>query len=175
MKTSLFTAGAALALLALTACGQQPEQAGAGPSGSTPPSTTAQPTTTPSATSPSVVPPIPPTGAPTGTAVPPDFKELPPGQVESKSLPEVYTERRVWASPDGKTLQLVGMARDSCGGVEGEVLEFSATTVRIGLRPMALPQGGPEGQACAMVVTPRPVLVALREALGNRTVVVVED
>ncbi|MBC6447645.1 hypothetical protein [Actinokineospora xionganensis] len=175
MKTSLFTAGAALALLALTACGQQPEQAGAGPS-STPASTTTQPTTTPSATPGTSVPPTaPPTGAPTGTAVPPDFKELPPGQVESKSLPEVYTERRVWASPDGKTLQLVGMARDSCGGVEGEVLEFSASTVRIGLRPMAQPQGGPEGQACAMVVTPRPVLVPLREALGNRTVVVVED
>lgn len=175
MKTSLFTAGAALALLALTACGQQPEQAGAGPS-STPASTTAQPTTTPSAIPPTSVPPTaPPTGVPSGTAVPPEFKELPPGQVESKSLPEIYTERRVWASPDGKTLQLVGMARDTCGGVEGEVLEFSATTVRIGLRPMALPQGGPEGQVCAMVITPKPVLVALREPLGSRTVVVVED
>ncbi|SDH76773.1 hypothetical protein SAMN05192558_10348 [Actinokineospora alba] len=174
MKTSLFTAGAALALLALTACGQQPEQAGAAPS-STPASTTAQPTTTPSATPGTSVPPTTaPTGAPTGTAVPPDFKELPPGQVESKSLPEEYTERRVWASPDGKTLQLIGLARDSCGGVEGEVLEFSASTVRIGLRPMAQPQGGPESQACAMVITPRPVVVPLREALGNRTVVVIE-
>lgn len=170
MKTSLFTAGAALALLALTACGQQPEQAGAG-SSSTPANTTAQPTTTPSATPGTSV---PPTGAPTGTAVPPNFKELPPAQVDSKSLPEEYTERRVWASPDGKTLQLIGLARDSCGGVEGEVLEFSASTVRIGLRPMAQPQGGPENQACAMVITPRPVVVPLREALGNRTVVVIE-
>ncbi|WP_436495872.1 hypothetical protein [Actinokineospora sp. HUAS TT18] len=180
MKTSLFAAGAALALLALTACGQQADQAGAGPSSTTPPSstTTAAPTTAPSSVQPTppATTPAPGTAtAPPATGVPPEFKEIPSGQVESKSLPEVYTERRVWSSPDGRTLQLIGMARDTCGVVEGVVEEFSATTVRIALRPMAQPQGGPEGQACAMVITPKPVTVALREPVGKRTVIVTAE
>ncbi|HVK25962.1 MAG TPA: hypothetical protein VM677_31785 [Actinokineospora sp.] len=180
MKTSKFAAGAALALLALTACGQQTDQAGAGSSSTTPPSstTTAAPTTAPPSVTPTsqATTPAPGTATePPATGVPPEFTPLPVGQVESKSLPDVYTERRVWSSPDGKTLQLIGMARDACGMVEGVVEEFSATTVRVLLRPMAQPQGGPEGQACAMVITPKPVTVPLREAVGKRTVIVVAE
>ncbi|CRK55804.1 hypothetical protein [Alloactinosynnema sp. L-07] len=181
MKTSMFAAGAALALLALTACGQQADQAtGAGSSTTSPPSstTTAAPTTAPSSVSPTAPATTPAPGKPTEppvTGVPAEFAPLPAGQVESKSLPDTYNERRVWSSPDGKTLQLIGMARDACEVIEGVVEEFSATTVRIALRPMAQPQGGPEGQACAMVITPKPVTVPLREPLGKRTVIVTAD
>lgn len=153
-----------MALLAVTACGKQSDQIGVGGSSTTVFSMSNTPAT--------IAPPTSVVESPED--LPADFQPLPPSQVEAKALSEDYTDRRVWSSPDGKTLRLIGVARDACAGVEAEVLEASATTIRIALRPMAQPQGGPEGQMCAMVLTPKTVVVPLREALGKRTVVVVE-
>ncbi|MDQ3402912.1 MAG: hypothetical protein M3548_05900 [Actinomycetota bacterium] len=186
MKTSLFTAGAVLALLALTACGQSTDQAESPVS--TQPTTTVVPTTTesapPTTASPSVVP-APPTGepttpsgpqvtiAPSGVVVPPGYQEVPVTQVDAKALPDGYSERRVWVSGDGKTVQAFAIAPDSCTMVEGHVTGSDDGMVKIALNAMAQRQGGPE-QVCATVITPRPVTVTLKQPLEARTVVLVE-
>ncbi|GLZ38701.1 hypothetical protein [Actinokineospora sp. NBRC 105648] len=188
MKTTLSTAVAALALLALAGCGGTSDQASPG-------------TTTPAASSAATVPsdsaapsdpsapPQSPGPAPTKSrapevtvkpggevVVPAGFKELPAKQVDVKALPEAYKERRVWASADGKSLQLVAVARDACAGVDAQVVESTDSTVKVSLTPMTSPQGGAEGgKVCAMVLTPRAVEVPLEKAVANRTVVVVEQ
>ncbi|MGQ0838726.1 hypothetical protein [Actinokineospora sp.] len=174
MRISLLTAGAVLALLVLTACGQRADQVGVGAA----PETTTVVISTSSAPPPEVSGPVPAPPQvsvdPTGVAVPPGLRELPPTQVDAKGLPATYTDRRVWVSADGTVLELIAVAMDSCAGVEGRVVEATASAVRVALSPMAQTQGGPEGQICATVLTPRPISVPLGEPLGKRTVVIVE-
>ncbi|GAA2967809.1 hypothetical protein [Actinokineospora diospyrosa] len=179
MKTTLSTAVAALALLVLAGCGGAADQADQAPAPGTTQPASAAPTTEgsqPPQTGPAPTKPQVPqvTIAPDGkVSVPAGFKELPAKQVNAKALPESYKERRVWASEDGKSLQLVGIASDSCAGVDAQVLEATEAVVKVSLAPMTSPQGGTEGKMCATVITPRPVEVPLEQPVGDRTVEVV--
>ncbi|RLK61581.1 hypothetical protein [Actinokineospora cianjurensis] len=183
MKTILSTAVAALAALALAGCGGAADTADQAPSsGATPPSSAAPteggaPNSQPPQTGPAPTKPPAPqvTVAPDGkVTVPAGYREVPAKQVDAKALPESYKERRVWTSEDGKALQLVGIASDSCAGVDAQVVESTEAVVKVSLSAMTSPQGGGEGgKMCAMVVTPRPVEVPLEQPLGTRTVIVV--
>ncbi|WP_018684713.1 hypothetical protein [Actinokineospora enzanensis] len=178
MKTTLSTAVAALALFALAGC-----------SGS------ADPAPTPGGTSPGAAATTgaPAAGQPTGPvptkapapqlSVQPDgkitapegFHELPAAQVDAKALPDSYQERRVWASADGKSLQLIAIARDACAGIDASVAQATDAMVTVVLAPQTSPQGGPEGgKVCATVLTPRAVEIPLDQPVGDRKVVVTE-
>ncbi|SDC46090.1 hypothetical protein SAMN05216174_102216 [Actinokineospora iranica] len=187
----MLTAGAALAMLALAACGQGADEAtsgalgstsagaapvAAGPTGPEESSTQPRPTEPQQAEPTESLPGKPlPSGPPVPTEAGPDYRPLPPAQVDAKALPDAYADRRVWVAPDGRSLHLFGVARDSCTLVEGRVIEESTTSVTVALNPMAQPQGGPDGgQMCAQVLTQRPVSVPLAVELGARTVVLVE-
>jgi hypothetical protein len=176
MKRSLIPA-ALLVLLATAACGAQ--QAGgtpeipAGDASSAPPSLTMPPKPTLDPPTEPVDPPKPViTTGPSGVVVPPGLEVLPPERVDAKALPaDQYPERRVWVSQDDRSLQFFAMAPDPCTIMEATVESADTARVTLAIAPMAQPQGGPEGQVCATVVTPMPVSVALPEALGDRQVV----
>ncbi|WP_026421560.1 hypothetical protein [Actinokineospora inagensis] len=184
MKTTLSTAVSALALLLLAGCGGTADQANQAPTpgstqpgsattagGSAAPTGSAAPQTGPAPTKAAV----PQVGvAPDGkVTVPAGFRELPATQVDAKALPDTYKERRVWASQDGKQLQLIGLANDSCAGVDAQLAEQTDSALTVVLTPMTSPQGGTEGgKMCATVVTPRPVEVPLDQPVGDRKVVV---
>lgn len=173
MKRSLIPA-ALLVLVAAAGCGQR--QAGGTPeipardASSAPTQTMPGKPLPPSATAVPTGPVI--TTGPSGVVAPPGFAALAPDKVDAKALPaDLYPERRVWVSEDGRTLQLFAMAPDPCTTMEATVVSTDGARVTLALAPMAQPQGGPEGQVCATVVTPQPVSVALPEALGDRQVV----
>ncbi|GAA4293885.1 hypothetical protein ACFQV2_10070 [Actinokineospora soli] len=175
MKAFLIPAALAV-LVAVGACGGR--QAGGAPEipvgdASTPPTSLTLPTVPtkplPSATVPTG--PVVTTG-PSGVIAPPGYEELPPDRVNAKALPgDLYKEHRVWVSTDDRTIQLFAMAPDPCTTMEGTIQGSDKASVTVALAPMAQPQGGPEGQVCATVVTPHPVSVALPDALGDRQVV----
>lgn len=181
MKRFLIPA-ALLVLVTVGACGERPDAAPVTPGGA---SLSLPVPTKPAPTEPSVpiappTDPVDPTGpsvslGPSGVVVPPGYTELPPGQVDAKALPaDVYTERRVWAAPDGRSLQLFAVAPDPCTEVRATVEGATADAVTLALSPMPHPLGGPEGQVCATVVTPKPVSVRLADVLGDRKVVLTE-
>ncbi len=175
MKRSLIPA-ALLVLLATAACGAQqagstPEipvgDASSAPSVTMPPKPTLDPPTEPVDPTKPVI-----TTGPSGVVVPPGFEVLPPERVDAKALPaDQYPERRVSVAGDDRSLQFFSMAPDPCTTMEATVESVDAAKVTLAIAPMAQPQGGPEGQACATVVTPAPVTVTLPEALGDRQVV----
>lgn len=163
-----------LVLLTATACGErqagdgaQEIPAGDAPSLTMPPKPPAsQPGEPGDPTTPAI------TTGPSGVEVPPGYEVLPPEQVDAKSLPgDLYEEQRVWVSDDERTLQLFAMAPSPCTPMEAVVEATDASRVTLALAPMAQRQGGPEDQACATVITPMPVSVSLKEALGDRQVV----
>lgn len=171
----------ALALFTLTACAGRTEpttelQVGA-PASTTDPGTTepAAPRTAQPAPSDVAHPTGPAPGlSPVAPPAPEGFREVPVEQVDAKALPETYTDRRVWVSPDGTSLLLHAVAPDSCGRVAGRVEQETGSLVRVLLSPLAQPQGGPDGPVCSTALTPIPVSVGLGAPLGGRTVVVSE-
>ncbi|GGS50923.1 MULTISPECIES: hypothetical protein [Actinokineospora] len=175
MKRSLIPA-VLLVLLTATACGER--QAGGTPEipvGEGSPSLTmpTKPTPTVAPPSGSADPTRPAlTSGPSGVVAPPGYTVLPPDQVENKTTPsDLHEDDRVWVSEDGRTLQLFAVAPTPCTPMEAKVVSTDGAKVTLALGPMAQPQGGPEGQACAQVVTPVPVAVSLADALGDRVVV----
>jgi hypothetical protein len=164
--------GAAV-LFALGACGQRAEPAGAG-SGT--PTTVVTPTEA-SAVPPSEPPTSPPvTVGPSGTVVPPGVTVVPKDQVDSSALPEYHRERTVWVFDGGLSLQLYVMANNGCAGVEARVVDQSADAVRILVRSMDVPQGGPEGGGmCTQALEPKPVTVRLDAPLGDRLIFLAES
>ncbi|PPK62190.1 hypothetical protein V5P93_005999 [Actinokineospora auranticolor] len=183
MKTILSTAVTALALLGLAGCSADP--AAPSPAPGTQPAGSAAPAPTGGSAAPAPAPGTAPTKSqaphvavqPDGKVdVPAGYKELPAAQVDVKALPDTYKERRVWSSADGKSLQLVAVARDACAGIDAQVSQATDTSVTVSLSPMTSPQGGPEGgKVCATVLTPRAVELALEQPIGTRTVVVTEN
>lgn len=105
--------------------------------------------------------------------VPPGVTQVPAAQVDASAVPEYYDHRGlVWSFDDGRALQTFAMATSGCGGAEASLTGETETEVRIELRPLDQPQGGPaDGRMCTTVMTPRPVTVALDAPLGDRTVV----
>lgn len=175
MKRSLIPA-ALLVLLAAAGCGER--QAGGTPEipagdASSAPSLTMPPKPTLSPPGEPVDPPPPPlTTGPSGVVAPPGYEVLPPEQVDAKALQgDLYEDTRVWVSEDERTLQLFAMAPDPCTPMEAVIESADGARVTLRLAPMAQPQGGPEDQACATVITPQPVSAALKEPLGDRQVV----
>ena len=123
------------------------------------------------------VPSLGPSGLPpqaTAVPVPPQgATPLPKEQVDTGGLPPYYEKKDVVIAPDGMSITVWGMARDSCSSVQGTV-EETAQEVRIVLSPMATPQGGSPDKVCTQVLTPVPVTVQLKAPVGNRKVIVTE-
>jgi hypothetical protein len=105
--------------------------------------------------------------------VPAGVTEVPSSQVEASALPTYFEYgNRVWMYDGGFSLQLFAAASSSCTDAEAVVVDQSADTVKILVRPLASPQGGrPDDGACTMVMTPKPVTVTLDTPLQDRTVV----
>ncbi|HEU5469916.1 MAG TPA: hypothetical protein VFV67_04630 [Actinophytocola sp.] len=166
--------GAATLLLMVAGCGSDQESgASAGQPGSSSESASASQL-------PSGLPP----GQPSDLPVPEPGKPAPPpeggvvlpeNQADLGGLPPYYDKKEVVVAPDGNSVTVWGMARDSCSRVTGKITEESAEVVRIVLVPMPAPQGGPVDQACTQVLTPVPVTVQLKAPLGNRKVIVTEQ
>jgi hypothetical protein len=165
MRALRIVAGAVILLGTIAACGSGDDAAPANAPGQT----SVTPTETPS----TVVPPTGP-GAPPATGLPPGATPVPQEKVDTGAVPSLPEPPQVAAGPDGRTLTLTVMARDSCSGVEATVTEETADAVKIELTPMLTPQGGQPDQVCAQVLTPRQVTVQLREPLGNRKVFISE-
>ncbi|OLR94915.1 hypothetical protein BJP25_08025 [Actinokineospora bangkokensis] len=103
----------------------------------------------------------------------PGYAELPADRVRVGGQPGEYQEPRAWVSPDGLSLQVVGVARDGCAGVEAGVVESTGTTVRVRVEQMTAPQGDdPDSpRVCTQVLTAKLLTVPLAEPLGTRGVV----
>ena len=192
MRALLIAGAAAAALAGLTGCGQD-DGAAAGPEQArtteppstlatkvppeptgitpTPPNTKPQDPSSGPARPPGTTPSAPVSMSPTGPVVPPGVRQVPSAQIDASAVPEYYEHRGlVWVYDDGHSLQMFAAASSGCGGVEAQVSE-SAGEVRIDMRPMPQPQGGPpDGEMCTTVITPRPVTVALDAPLGDRMI-----
>ncbi|HEV2781848.1 MAG TPA: hypothetical protein VGX25_20875 [Actinophytocola sp.] len=166
MRALRIVAGAVILLGTITACGSSNQGAPA----NAPDRTSTSPTTDRSST---VIPP-PGSSTPPSTGLPPGATPVPKERVDTGAVPSLPEPPQVAAAPDGRTLTLTVMARDSCSGVEATVTEETADAVKIELTPMLQPQGGPPDQVCAQVLTPRQVTVQLREPLGSRKVFISE-
>ncbi|HET9138042.1 hypothetical protein [Actinophytocola sp.] len=164
---ALHVIGSAAVLLAVTACGQSDR---AGSPGTATSSTGMSATALPGSPVASAV----PAPAPTVPSLPQGGTQLPKGQVDTGGLPPYYEKQEVVVAPDGMSVTVWGMARDSCSGVQGTVTEETDQVIRIVLSPMAAPQGGSPDKVCAQVLTPVPVTVQLKAPVGNRTVIVTE-
>lgn len=191
MRALLVAGATAAALVGLAACGQAGPEAGQEqtrtteprstvttkvppePTGITPTPPNTKPQDPPSdpAGPPSTPPSTPVSLSPTGPVVPPGVTQVPSAQVDASGVPEYYDHRGlVWVYDGGYSLQTFASASSGCGGVDARVSE-SATEVRIDMRPLPQPQGGPpDGEMCTTVITPRPVAVALDAPLGERMV-----
>lgn len=179
---ALLIAAAVLGLGTLAGCAVEVKPvATSDPPVSTPTVTTPTPTGVPSVTKPQDPPgatppataPSPPVSiGPSGSVVPAGVTEVPAAQVDASALPEYYEHRgQVWVFDDGYSLQMFAMASSGCTDAEAMLVDQSATEVRIMLRPMDQPQGGPpDGTVCTEVLTPKPVVVALDAPLGSRTI-----
>ncbi|HEX6351836.1 hypothetical protein [Actinophytocola sp.] len=185
MRALLIAATAGVLLGALVACGQAATPAGTGQAGqssqSEVPSTTVEP---PSA----IVEPTPPASGkpqnpssgeppvsigPDGPVVPPGVTEVPASQIEASALPSYFEYgNKVWMYDGGFSLQLFAAASSSCTDAEAVVVDQSADSVKIIVRPLDQPQGGrPDDGACAMVMTPKAVHIALDTPLQDRLIV----
>ncbi|MGW5054437.1 hypothetical protein [Actinokineospora sp. NPDC004072] len=174
MKRSVIPA-ALLVLLAATACGErQANGVPEAPLGAGSPSLTLPPKPTSAVAPPETTEPARPglTTGPSGVVAPAGYTPLPPGQVDDRRMPgEVDYDKRVWVSADGRALALFAVAPTPCTPMEATVTAADPRQVRLAVAPMAQPQGGPEGQACAQVIAPVPVSAMLEDALGDRRVV----
>jgi hypothetical protein len=119
----------------------------------------------------------PVTMGPNGPVVPGGVEALPPSQLDSKNLPDYYTERHVWVFNAGRSLQLFAVARNGCSGVEANPTQQSATDVTIAIRPLDQPMGEhPDGNPmCTQALTLKSVVVQLAEPLGTRRVHLVAE
>ena len=109
---------------------------------------------------------------PNGPVVPAGVTQVPAGQVDASALPAYYDNpAAVWVYDDGYSLEMFAAASSGCAEEEAVVVDQSADSVRVTLRPLANQPGGrPDSRPCTAVMTPRPVTVRLREPLGDRTV-----
>lgn len=178
MRAAPVITGAVLLMFALGACGQAADQVAPAnqPAPATGGSASAPPSVPPSSPGSSAPPPA--TGLPPGTGeLPPGAGEVPRDRLDTSALPSYYPDRgKVWVLNEGRTLQLMAVARNACAGVTAKVVEQNETLVHIVISPMDAPQGGtPDGPGmCAQVITPTSVTVDLKVPLGNRRVVVSE-
>jgi hypothetical protein len=110
---------------------------------------------------------------PDGPVVPAGVTEVPASQVEASALPSYFEYgNKVWVYDDGFSLQLFAAASSSCTDAEAVVVDQSADSVKIMVRPLDQPQGGaPDDGVCAMVMTPRAVHIALDSPLQDRLIV----
>lgn len=177
---ALLIATAAAGLLALAGCGQEAAPTGSPRSDPASQTKTEEPPTvvaTPEAPGgkpqdPGATPTPPVSLSPDGPVVPEGVALVPAEQVDSSALPEYYEQRgQVWVYDDGFSLQMFAAASSSCGDAEAMVVDQTASEVRIVLRPMDQPMGGPaDGEACAMVMQPKPVTVTLDSPLQDRKI-----
>jgi hypothetical protein len=109
---------------------------------------------------------------PNGPVVPAGVTEVPPSQVDASALPSYFEfGSKVWSYDGGFALQLFAAASSSCTDAEAVVVDQSADTVKIVVRPLPAPQGGrPDDGVCTMVMTPKPVTVTLDSPLQDRTI-----
>ncbi|HEX2131034.1 MAG TPA: hypothetical protein VHH15_05690 [Actinophytocola sp.] len=198
MRALLIAGAATAALVGLAGCGQDtgqdtgPDTAGQSSESTTEPmSTVVEPTPpapTVTRTPPSTKPQDPPedtrppgkpaapvTLSPSGPVVPAGVRQVPSEQIDASAVPEYYQHRgQVWVYDDGHALQTFAMATSGCGDAEARVTTESASEVRIVMRPLPQPQGGPpDGRMCTTVMTPRPVTVTLDAPLGDRMIYLV--
>lgn len=188
MRAFLVAGAAVFALGALVACGEPATPAASDQTGPTSqtsqseePSKTVEPPST-------VIEPTPPAGGkpqnpsggeppvtigPDGPVVPAGVTEVPASQIEASALPSYFEYgNKVWVYDDGFSLQLFAAASSSCTDAEAVVVDQSADAVKIIVRPLDQPQGGrPDDGACAMVMTPKPVKIALDSPLQDRLIV----
>lgn len=171
LRTSVLTALTAALALSVGACGAGIQT---GSSAASPDTTATLPVEPTSSTppDPGATPSAPVTIGPSGPVVPPGVDVVPAGQVDASALPEYVQPRDVYSFDGGRSLQVFGMAADPCAGVEADLVDQSAKTVKIILRPMMAPQGGTD--VCTQVITAKPATVSLDEPLGQRTVVLSE-
>lgn len=180
---AVWSAAVAAALVGLAGCGQANEPTSAAPRTSVesqstlataippkPPSVVPQPTTKPQ--TPPGDPTAPVSMSPTGPVVPPGVTQVPSAQVDASGVPEYYDHRGlVFVYDGGRSLQMFAAASSGCGEVQAVVTSSTATDVRIEMRALPQPNGGPaDAPACTTVITPRPVTVALDAPLGDRIV-----
>jgi hypothetical protein len=189
MRAFVIATTAVLGLGVLAACGNsQDTSAAAGQDTSTSQTSASQPTK-PAPEPPSdVAEPTPPVGGkpqnpsggqppvtigPNGPVVPAGVTEVPAKQVDAAAVPTYFEYgNKVWSFDGGFSLQMFAAASSSCTGVEATVTEQSPDSVKILVRPMDGPQGGrPDDGACAMVMTPAPVVVTLDTPLRDRRIV----
>ncbi|MGM1061898.1 hypothetical protein [Saccharothrix sp. Mg75] len=160
----------ALVLLALAGC---TGTGSSGPSGSlsssatSAPTATSQPSTTlspsgPAQSRPTEVP--PPASA---EPLPGGSTEVPDQQVDGTTLPDTY-KRDAWASADGRTVRVVGLA-GGCKTASAEVAAQSADQVQITLVTTYTPPAG--GGVCAQELRDVPLNVVLDAPLGDRRIV----
>jgi hypothetical protein len=98
---------------------------------------------------------------------------VPASQIEASALPSYFEYgNKVWAYDGGFSLQLFAAASSSCTDAEAVLVDQSADTVKIVVRPLDQPQGGrPDDGACAMVMTPKAVKISLDTPLQDRLIV----
>jgi hypothetical protein len=121
---------------------------------------------------PGTTPDPPVTISPTGPVVPAGVTQVPSAQVDASAVPEYHDHRGlVWVYDDGYSLQMFASASSGCGDAQARITSESASEVRIEMRSLPQPQGGPaDAPACTTVITPRPVTVALDAPLGERQI-----
>jgi hypothetical protein len=165
MRAPRVIVGVAAVLVTVAGCGQGDPGASTGPA-------LPSRSTSVSVGLPSLVPSDLPAPSPV-PSLPQGGTVLPKEQTDTGNLPPYYEKREVVVAPDGRSVTVWGMARDSCSSVRGTVTETDQV-IRIVLSPMAAPQGGSPDTMCAQVLTPVPVTVQLTSPVGNRKVIVTE-
>ncbi|KAA9158222.1 hypothetical protein FPZ12_023040 [Amycolatopsis acidicola] len=144
-------AATGIALVTVTACGQQPQSVPAAGGGATsaPPSSSAAPTKPGSSQS-----------FPTGLLV------VPPGQLDASALPADYPHE-VYVTADGKTVYLRA-EEGGCGKATVEVREETSSQVALNLIET---KSNIKGQMCTMDIRYPVVSVPLSAPLGERKLV----
>ncbi len=183
MRALLIATTAALALGVLAGCGNEPARTASDQSDQSS-QTQKPPPETPS----DIVEPTPPgpggkpqdpaggeppvTIGPDGPVVPAGVTEVPAAQVDASALPNYFEYGdKVWMFNDGFALQMFAAASSGCSESEATVVDQSADSVKILVRPLDGPEGGrPDDGACTAVMTPRPVTVTLDTPLQDRTI-----
>ncbi|MBM7810667.1 hypothetical protein [Saccharothrix algeriensis] len=157
-----------LAVLIAAGCGGD-----GSPSGSPPftPSTEPSSASVTASATPSVTaspPASTPVGPPPQSSAPPlpGATAVPAEQVDGSALPDAY-RREAWVSPDGRTVQVAGLA-GGCKRASAEVEAQSADQVLITL---VTTYHRPEGGVCTEELFPVPVDVTLDAPLGDRRIV----
>lgn len=163
----------ALVLLALAACTSTGSPGPSDTSSTGTSTASSQPSTTlsspgsptgPAQSRPTEVPPPPQTSA---APLPGGSTEVPDGRVDGATLPDTY-KREAWASADGRTVQVVGLA-GGCKTASAEVTAQSADQVQITLVTTYHPPAG--GGVCTEELRDVPLNVVLDAPLGDRRIV----